>query len=78
MSKAVAQPGFLARIVNDNAQEIKGKVAAIYILLGIANVVLWGITFLASRTVPRTARYRPAGLYPRFASRRGCRPYSRG
>lgn len=52
MSKAVAQPGFLARIINDNAQGIKGKVGAMYVMLGLVNIVLWSVTFFASAQYP--------------------------
>src|SRR5436309_11078536 len=38
----------LARILNDNSQEVRGKVIAMYAILVAFNVILWGLTFLAS------------------------------
>lgn len=38
----------IARIFNDGSQEVRGKVIAIYGVLIALNIVLWGITFLAS------------------------------
>lgn len=52
MSKVVAEPGLFRRIANDNTHEIKAKVMALYILLGLANLVLWSITFFASARYP--------------------------
>lgn len=52
-SVRVASPrNILARIMDENAQEIKGKVIAMYLLLGTFNVVLWTVTFFASFQYP--------------------------
>lgn len=39
-------------ILNDQSQEVKSKIVAMYIILAIFNVVLWAITFLASIQYP--------------------------
>src|SRR5207249_10450510 len=38
----------LTRVMNDQSQEVKNKIVAMYIILAIFNVGLWGLTFLAS------------------------------
>ena len=40
--------GLFARILNDQSQDIRAKVISMYVLLLIANVVLWGLTLLVS------------------------------
>ena len=52
MEKGMAQPGFLSRIMNDSSHDIKGKIIAMYVFMGVANVVLWTLTFLASVQYP--------------------------
>ena len=38
----------LVRIMNDQSQEVRGKIIAMYVLLGVFNLVLWTLTFLVS------------------------------
>ncbi|MGI8588089.1 MAG: HoxN/HupN/NixA family nickel/cobalt transporter [Chloroflexia bacterium] len=40
--------GLIARIFNDQSQEIRGKIASMYTLLLIINVTLWALTLLVS------------------------------
>lgn len=41
-----------ARILNDQSQEVRGKIIAMYAILAIFNVLLWTITFVASAQYP--------------------------
>ncbi len=38
----------LSRVLNDQSQEVKNKIVAMYVALAVFNVSLWGLTFLAS------------------------------
>ena len=41
-----------SRVMNDQSQEVKGKIVAMYVILAIFNLVLWTITFAASIQYP--------------------------
>lgn len=44
--------GIFRRILSDDVQDIRGKVIGMYVLLGLANAVLWTLAFLASVQYP--------------------------
>src|SRR4051794_12080929 len=41
-----------ARVMNDQSDEVRSKIIAMYIILALFNVVLWGVAFLASVEYP--------------------------
>lgn len=52
MGNVAKRSNIFARIMNDQSQEIKSKIIAMYIILAIFNVLLWTVTFLASIQYP--------------------------
>src|SRR3954447_2954790 len=41
-----------AKVMNDQSDEVRSKIIAMYIILALFNVVLWGVAFLASVEYP--------------------------
>jgi high-affinity nickel-transport protein len=47
-----ARTNIFSRVMNDQSDEVKSKIVAMYIILAISNVVLWGAAFLLSVEYP--------------------------
>lgn len=47
-----ARGNIFRHILNDQAQEVKSKIFAMYVILAIFNIFLWSVTFLASIQYP--------------------------
>ncbi|MFL5731777.1 MAG: HoxN/HupN/NixA family nickel/cobalt transporter [Chloroflexia bacterium] len=48
----VRRGNIFAHIVNDQSPEVRGKIMAIFTLLALINIVLWGLTFVFSSAYP--------------------------
>jgi len=47
-----ARTNILARVMNDQSHDVRSKIIAMYVVLAIVNVVLWGVAFLTSVEYP--------------------------
>ncbi len=52
VTEAKPSRNIFAQVLNDQSQEIKSKIIAMYAILAIFNVTLWVITFVASTAYP--------------------------
>jgi len=48
MDATIRRPGWIRLILNDQSEQVRGKVVAMYAILIVFNVVLWGLTLLVS------------------------------
>src|SRR6476646_8389120 len=47
-----ARFNIFARVMNDQSGEVRSKIIAMYIILALFNVLLWGVAFVASVEYP--------------------------
>ncbi len=52
VERRVRRGNIFAQVMNDQSEEIRGKIIAMYIILAIFNVGLWVVTFVASIQYP--------------------------
>jgi high-affinity nickel-transport protein len=52
MNGTTILPRAVSSILGGNTQSVRGRIIAVYILLGVANLILWGLTFIMSSQYP--------------------------